>query len=391
MNIPREVLLIIGLFVCLVLFIVYGPSRQPEPPAASPTTYSTSAEGASALYTWLGQSGFRTERLQFQDYSLDDDVAALLMLRPREPVLEDEATTTLEWVERGGTLILADDNAPLFGAGNALFPALKFESRVYSDTQIIERGIPTQPVLDQPVAESALMRAERFLVPQRDDYTVLLHGGNQPLLVGIQHGRGYIYLSSSALPFTNEGLRDEQNARLVLNLLRRVPRGGRIQFDELHHGYLNPPTPTSTLLGTPWGWAATYLVGVVAGYLILSGRRFGRPIPFREEQPMRSSAEYVESMADLLQRGGKHADLLAHYRQRFKRQFAFAYGLSPSLDDAMFADELVRLSGLEQQAIQQLLARLSRISLSDAELIQTIAEADRFLQPLQQNTRVMRR
>ena len=63
----------------------------------------------------------------------------------------------------------------------------------------------------------------------------------------------------------------------MLNLLRRVPPGGRVLFDEIHHGYDTPPSAGGALTN-PWGWAALYALTAVTLYLILTGRRFGRPV-----------------------------------------------------------------------------------------------------------------
>jgi hypothetical protein len=196
------------------------------------------------------------------------------------------------------------------------------------------------------------------------------------LVAGLKHGRGYIYLSATANPFTNAGLRDPENAALVLNMLRRAPAGGLVQFDEYHQGFFKPPSTSGILLSTPWGWAAAYAVVVIALYLILGGRRFGRPIPLREELARRSSAEYIESMADLFQRGGKRAYILRHFYQSFKRRLARKDGINPSLDDAEFARELARARDVDEPALLALLARLRAARPSEAELVRAVSEAD---------------
>jgi hypothetical protein len=227
------------------------------------------------------------------------------------------------------------------------------------------------------------VRAGRFLLPQRDDYAALLGTSEQLLVAGIQHGNGYIYVSATGYPFTNAGLRDPENARLVLNMLRRIPRSGTVTFDEYHHGYVRPPTPTVAVTSSPWGWAGLYSILVVALYLVLSGRRFGQPIPLREESQRRSSAEYVESMADLLQRSGKRAYILRHYYQQFKRRLARPYGISPQTEDAEFVAELARIRPIDAPALLGVLSRLRANQPSESQLVTAIAEGDRILQEIQ--------
>jgi hypothetical protein len=298
------------------------------------------------------------------------------MLNPSQPVNRAQSRAILDWVAAGGTLVLADDNSAFFGPQNALFDELRFDTDVYSTTEVIQEAAPAQPALDQPPVDRALLRTGRVLVPRRDDYVKLMGPPDAVVVAGVKVGSGYAYLSSAAYPFTNEGLRDSENAALVLNVLRRVPPGGRIQFDEYHHGYFTPPSTTRILLGNPWGWGAAYAAAVVALYLVLSGRRFGRPVPLREETVRRSSAEYVESMADLFQRGGKRGYILRHYYQHFKRRLAKRDGVNPRLDDAEFVRELARARPVDEPAVRAALARLRAANASEADLVRAVAEAD---------------
>ncbi len=379
MSARRDILILIGLFLALVLFIAYGPGRQPPAPASAPTTHSTSEEGAQALYEWVGRMGYEPERLEYREFSLEQSDSALIILSPPQAVTPEQARTTLDWVEQGGTLILADDTSALLGDNNALLAELKVNIQVYTGTVVIEQAAPLQPALDQPLVSSANVQAGRVLAPQRNDYAPLLGTPNELLVAGIHYGAGYVYMSATSYPFTNGGLRDEQNARLVLNMLRRVPPGGRILFDEIHHGYIQPPSTTTTVLGTPWGWAGTYAILAIAAYLVLSGRRFGRPIPLAEETQRRSSAEYIESIADLLQRGGKRAYVMQHYHQSIKRRLARSSGINPATEDVDFVRELARIRDIDQPALLGLLARLRNQQTNEQGMLAAIAEAEAML------------
>jgi hypothetical protein len=238
-----------------------------------------------------------------------------------------------------------------------------------------------QPALDSPPLTRPQVQASRILLPRRPDYTALLGTSDALVSLGLRHGQGYVYLFSTVYPFTNDGLADEQNARLVLNAMRRVPAGGRVLFDEYHHGYIRPPTAATPLTGNPIGWAGLYIGVAVGMYLLLSGRRFGRPVPLAEEVQRRSSAEYVESMADLFQRGGKTAYIGAHYHTQFRRQLARPYGINPQLDDDTFAFEVARVAALEGQEAAALRAVLQQLGQppDDAALLRAISNADAFV------------
>jgi hypothetical protein len=373
----RDILIIAGLFLALILFVALGPSRQPSSSAPSEaTTHSSADEGALALYSWVQALGYSARRLEYRAFALDEQDAALVIINPTERIDRTQSRAMLDWVERGGTLIFADDSSALFGPANALLAELDVETTVYSTTATITRAAPAQPALDQPPLDAAPVRTDRKLIFRSNDYVKLIGTPDATVVAGIKRGSGYIYLSAAAYPFTNAGLRDEANAALALNMLRRVPAGGRVLFDEYHHGYFTPPSTTRLLFGSPWGWAAAYATLALALYLILSGRRFGQPVPLREEIARRSSAEYVESMADLFQRGGKRAYILGHYHAAFKRRLAKPLGVNPQLPDDEFARELARHRELDERALLAMLARLRAQRLDEAELVRTVAAAD---------------
>jgi hypothetical protein len=376
----RDFLLLGGLFLALILFVAFGPGRRPDQDYSGvPTTHSSEDGGALAFYEWAREIGYDARRLEYRSFALEESDAALVILNPGEPITRVQARDTLDWVARGGTLIFADDTPIVFGASRALLDELGASFEVYSTTTTIERAAPGQPALDQPLAVAPLVRTGRMIRFQHDDYVKIAGLPDAIVIAGVKHGSGYVYLSTATYPFTNAGLRDADNAALVLNLLRRVPPGGRIQFDEYHHGFFEPPWTGSLVLGSPWGWAATYAVIATALYLILSGRRFGRPIPLKEEVARRSSAEYVESMADLFQRGGKRAYILRHYYDAFKRRIARPYGVNPRLEDEEFVRELARFHEFDEPVLLALLRRMRSQQVGEDELVRTVTDAEELL------------
>jgi len=375
----RDLLLIAALFGVLIAFVVVGPGRAPSLAPDAPTTYSRAPTGALVLYEWMRAMGYDARRLEYRPFELTDDDAVLVMLNPSAAISKDHARHIRTWVERGGTLIFAEDTPALFGLSDALLDELQMRMTVITGTQMIERAPALQPVFDQPPVRELNARPQRALAPQRNDYAPLFGAADQILIAGVRIGQGYVYISATTHPFTNSGLRDRQHAALVLNMLRRAPPGGRVLFDEYHHGLVAPPAPTDGLLRTPWGWAGVYVATVTALFLLLGGRRFGRAVPLKEERERRSSAEYVESIADLYQRGGKRAYMLRHFYADFKRRLAQPYGINPQADDREFVYQLARVRPIEEAALLALLMQLRATPASDAELLRVVAAADAFI------------
>jgi hypothetical protein len=379
MKLRRETLILIGLGVGLVLLIIAGLQLNSNGPQGRPSTHTSDPRGALALYRWIAGMGYNVERLQYRTFALDPTTNLLFILAPSVRISAEEADLLVAWVEEGGTLVLADERTGDFAPLGALFRALDL-GLVRPDEGAGFAAVPVlQPALAAPPAARLNIRSGARVETTRNDLAILAGDAAGPTLVGLQLGEGYVYLSSSVFPFTNSGLGADDNAALTLNLLRRVPAGGRIAFDEIHHGFIREPSLRDLILGSPWGWAILYALVVLGAFVVAGGRRFGKPVPLREETARRSSAEYLESMAGLLRRGRKADYVLEHYRSDLKRRLARPYGLSPQLADAEFVRELTLAQpDLDAERLRSLLARMARTGVSDDELLRLVAEADRL-------------
>jgi hypothetical protein len=368
----RELLLLLALFGALIGFAIFGPRPRSEAPQIPGSTHTSSDEGALALLRWLDELGYDAGPLEYQPFRLDDSVDVLFVLNPSDAYMLEAADELAAWVEAGGTLIVAHQQND--GRSGQLLPALGVSTDAYSET--ITSVTPAQPVLDQPLVGALTVETDRVLAFDDDDYVKLAGPPEAMVLAGRKFGNGYVYLSSALRPFTNAGLRDAGSGALILNMLRRAPPGARVLFDEYHHGFFEPPSTRTALLQNPWGQAGLYITLLLLLYLLLTARRFGAPVPLPEEAARRSSAEYVDSMAGLLQRGGQRAFVLRHFYAAFKRRLARPYGVNPKLDDAAFVAELARYRPLDQQALLTTLTAMRRDTVAEGELVRLLGEAD---------------
>ena len=384
----REILGIAALFGVLIAFTLYGPSAgNPSDEGERGSVHSSGATGALALQRWLDSLGYQTANLEYTGWAIPDDAAALFMITPvREPIRDEEAQEILRWVRAGGTLIAVDERPQRLLNSNGLWETLQVTAAISeaNELQVAGRATVAQPLLVSPPVSSVPVSTTGALRLDDGAYVTLLQTRFGPTLIGRQEGRGYMYLSVAAHPFTNAGLREPGSAALVLNLLSRVPRGATVLFDEFHHGFTTQaaaaqPSLRRIVLSQWWGWAAVYAAGVLALYLVLTGRRFGRPIPLRRDIVRRSSAEYVQSMADLLRRSGKREHIAQHYHASLKRRLARPYGFIPPADDDAFVRELIRLGGATEQQgerVRGILHGLSRTNIKDADLLRLLHELD---------------
>jgi hypothetical protein len=374
----RDALILAGLFAALAALIALGPASNTSAPGLSASSHASGEGGALALHRWLDTLGYDVGRIQYAEFAPDPEADLMLVLGPTERYTREEAAAVAEWVAGGGTLVVADGREGAFGMAANLLDAFELDVAALPDGGLQEQAPALQPVLGEPPVLRIEARAAAAIRTERADVARLAGSETAPVLVGLQHGEGYVYASSAVHPLTNAGLGRADNAALMLNILRRVPAGGRVVFDEYHHGFVGQPSMRSLLLSTPWGWAILYAAAVGAVYLALTGRRFGRPVPLREEAGRRSSAEYLESLAGLLRRAGKSDYLRAHYRASFKRRLARLHGLNPDLDDRAYLEALADASPAHAGAAAEVLARLAQPGADERALLRVVAEADRL-------------
>jgi hypothetical protein len=239
------------------------------------------------------------------------------------------------------------------------------------------------------------MGARWGLWPEDDEFVAHLQAGEAPVLLSRRWGEGRAILAASAAPFTNAGLRDPGSRRLVYNLVAGLAPGAFVQFDEVHHGYRAAVAENSLrgwLVRSSWGWAVLYGAAVVLGWIVLRGRRFGRPVSLPERVALRPQSEYVVSMAGLFRRAGRRSFAMRHHHERLKRGLARPWRLNPDLPDRAFVAELARVrDDLDARALRELLARLSGERVSEGELVRLVGEVDRWLEVKRETQNVKRK
>jgi hypothetical protein len=113
--------------------------------------------------------------------------------------------------------------------------------------------------------------------------------------------------------------------------------------------------------------------------LVLRGRHFGRPVPLSKDISRRPPLEYITGIANLSRRAGHRTAVLQHYHDHLKRDLGQRYRLNPSLPDDEFINQLAAYQpNLDTDTLRQLLQKLSRTKVSEAEMVQIVREATSF-------------
>ncbi len=150
-------------------------------------------------------------------------------------------------------------------------------------------------------------------------------------------GQGAVYLLLDDYAWTNAGLDQGDNARVLARILDREIHGGVLAFDEYRHGHGRTESFLTFLLSLPGStdflwlaflWTLLYFYG--------RGVRL-RPVEVYRERERRTAQEHIDAVAQLYERA-RAAPLVVQAVARRLRQFSRSAPESPhSLEDALLA------------------------------------------------------
>jgi hypothetical protein len=375
----RDSWLAIGLFVILALITVAAAIQQTRnqtpPPLAS---FSTAPDGAQALWLWLDELGYPASNDVLPVFRPPAEAGLMLMLEPFPGITPAEWEVIDEWVDEGGTLLLAGDQL------GAVFAARHYQANLTYLEPSTATLVSQTPLFVSPPAGPAEVQTRAYFETTRTDFVTHLAVESGPVLLSFARGQGQVFLSAAPFPLTNAGLKEDGNPALVLNLLSAVEQPVLIWFDEWHHGLRSTRTqvagPGDWLRYTPAGRSLLLVAGVIFAALVLKGRRFGRPVPLAKDTARRAPLEYITAIANLNRRAGHRAAVLKQYHYWLKRNMGQRYRLNPTLPDEEYLAHLARLKpNLDIAALRALLTRLNRPQASESDMIQLAAETAEWL------------
>lgn len=377
MKVSRDNWLGLGIVAALVSVTVMTGIQQGKESAIPYLSTSAAPNGALALKLWLGELGYPSATSSLASFDPGQDIRAIFILQPTLEITKNEWKFLDEWVQKGGILILAGDNAPTDAAMEHYEFSLSFLPE-----PIVEFAAST-PLLNSPPTTSKIKTQAGYgLTTSRIDYFPLVSANVLPIIVSLEQGKGMVILSSTPYSFSNQALKDDPNASLMLNLMTYIPEEGEVAFDEWHHGFRseNIKGPSQWLQHTSGGHAILFVVGVIFLALLLQGHAFGRPIPLIHEIKRRGPLEHVTAIANLNRKAGHKNEVLNQYHQRVKRYLGQRYRIDPSTNDTDYVNTLVQYNpAVDKDALLNLLKRLSQKNVSEAELLKLASEASRWI------------
>jgi hypothetical protein len=299
-----------------------------------------------------------------------------LVLEPSSWFAQDELDQLERWVRAGGTLVAAGQG--LSGA----VPLRHFGFEL--------RALPGEVELAGPIGSPLVTGLSDQVTVRASDELSGLPAGAQAFLANqgrvfgalLTVGAGRVVIFSTPELFSNSSLRNQANGMLVFALIGGSAPG-TIAFDETHHGYGQSTQKdfSQLLLDHSWGQAALYAGLITLVYLLLAGRRQGRPRPVVVTRG-RSLSEYVGSLAALYHAGGKRSFAARHFERRLRHQAAATLGLSADADDRQLEDRSRALGSNAGALIHGLRALSDAAPPSESELVRLVSDTEQAIAAL---------
>ena len=367
-----ELFAVILLLVLLVsLGAVFGARAQArDDPRRS--SFLDSPRGLHALYMVLEDVGFSPRRAMSPPQASDPTDHTLFVAEPSASLTRRETDQIVQWVERGGRLVLvAGPNLDVVGAGRTRGLLAAFGVSVTDDG-----AAPSGPleVRDQDAAADLRgiewsahggVRAVTGAEPAPELRTLVDVGGVcvAGRFVRGESGGEVVVLTDAGL-LDNEALGRADNAVLAVRLLTaRAADEGRVAFDEFHHGFADSGTKDHvvgvllTMLYDTWPGRAV-LVIALAGLLWLAGAgiRFGSPAP-EPLPPRRALSEHADALGRIFEQAAARRETLRILAAGARRVASARLGMPGTLAPAAF---VARLRGLRSPGAADLADAMER-------------------------------
>jgi hypothetical protein len=374
--------LFFGGFGALVYHILRGQwGTGKGMPAYS--VYSTERNGLAAAAQFVRSLGFEpvalTRPVQQTRHTgllvlVEPEVSALLPGQTPD-LSEADVKGLLRWVERGNTLLLC--GREITGLHRELSLTVARDER--------DTGARVTVSPDEAGAYTA--GVDRLVVEGKDTVSSgtglpLWWVGDEPGAVLAARGQGRVLVVPDPSLLTGRGLRRGDNAVFVANVVARHAQGGRVYFDEYHHGLRSG--------GGFWGYLryhgqhgvllALLIVAAVAGWA--AAWRLGPAVPAATEARA-DAVDYASAVARIYQIAGCRHLLAGMLARDFQAALCRHLRLRKSALPAEVLASWRRQHGDEAAArLEQLLRTLGQLRqgrhVTDRQLLTTVATVDEF-------------
>jgi hypothetical protein len=343
-----------------ILAVIAISSAIPPNDQTDPSSRSAGSLGTLALYTWFSDLGLNVGRITTTFTLSGSDI--VFCYDPTVALSTSDVTKVMSFLRSGGDLVLVvtptslADAAPLLSALD-VSPTAELGGGVATVAQPFDS---TDRVRSITVSSGLTFSDTTPLVPMLVEQNSVVAG-----MVRVGSG-GRAYVLGNTEPLSNDGLRRGDSSFLALSLLQRA-RGGRIDFDEYHHGEGSGSTGAAVIFDGPVGLAMILLGLLVLVAIAVNGRRLGKPTQDADHALVPSATAYVTAMGQLFARSRQRGPIAAHYADELKRRVGSATGVDWHLDDQTFCAAIAVASASSAASLATLLGHARQLAAGQPE------------------------
>jgi hypothetical protein len=318
-------------------------------------------------------SANRYEPGYWEELSNYEEDQVLVIVAPRLEATRDEMLQIARFADKGNHVLIS--TAALSSEAETFF-----NLRARSDGYYLDGQDGMKISIDPPGPASASIygypgRGFHGHLSQYDESITEVLGRSekkeQPNLVRLKAGKGWIYLHLEPMAFTNYFLLHKQNIRYFETLFSMMPATARkVVWDEYYISQ-KPSTPPRekkswfTVLmnmeneeGRRSFRAAFWvLIGLLLVYVFVEMRRKQRIIPILS-RPRNDSLDFVRTIGRLYYDKGDHRNLARKMSAFFMDHVRNKYKISTSLNDTELAEALAAKTGMPSQQLNNLVGMI---------------------------------
>jgi len=203
-----------------------------------------------------------------------------------------------------------------------------------------------------------------------------------PVSLKVSWGKGFLYLNSTPLAFTNAYLLNGQNAEFASLSLSHLPDQTTYWTEFYHLGRLEAQTPLRFILtNEPLSWA--YYIGIlsIVLFMIFEARRRQRIIPIIKPLA-NTSLEFVQTIGNLYYQSADHKNIAEKRIAFLLEQLRSKYGINAHQVNEHSILTLARKTGNEEDDVRELFKLIKVIQgknqITESELKTLNNKLDRF-------------
>lgn len=338
-----------------VLVLLRGNTAENASPGHAST--SDAPDGTSALRLYADALGHSSGTIE-GDFTLPSSPGLLFIFTPA-PFSADDVQRVNSWLNGGGVVIYAAEGGDFM---------LDHQLGVRRGQVVRAAGAHAGAPILGGVESLKGADGARALKPTASQVPLVRNGSGDVLALKAAVGRGQLVALSDPLVLCNGYLDKADNGRLAADLLAMTPAGGRVWFDEYHHGAVATQSPETAWMTTPWGIGLLSAVVILFVGLALRGRAFGPPISLRQ-QAERSTAEYASAVGSLLHRTGARHLTLETLLSATRRSVAEQVGLGRDTPSDQLNAALAQRAPVAAAELARAGRELELASVSESDLL----------------------